>query len=367
MLKIGEMSKICKISIQTLRYYDKIGILCADFVDQDSGYRYYNPSKIQLYQKIVHLKDLGFSLEEIKLFLNSTPAKQTFMYAERKREIEEKIQQDRNRIKMIDHSCTDQEQRTLPLNQQSLEIAFEDDPAAVGKWSYCGDLPMGSPFKGEQMLEKKDFFLGTLFFLPGGGHVWTYFWSHGILYYTLTGANMIVPNEYRIFEYDGETYMTVNWMVDKCINEKAVDRILIYHKEDSCAYTEKDAYLYTDDVNLPFVADDFVLGRWEAFDIIESPDRFSIASGRRNKRSFYVRELHFFERGMCRKLSASHMNWLNYTAGYILNRADAVAEHYEARSIAGEDYLIVEHKSGDYRYLGKIFCYYVFRRKKDET
>ena len=156
-------------------------------------------------------------------------------------------------------------------------------------------------------------------------------------------------------------------MVDKCINEKAVDRILIYRKEDSCAYTEKDAYLYTDDVNLPFVADDFVLGRWEAFDIIESPDRFSIASGRRNKRSFYVRELHFFERGMCRKLSASHMNWLNYTAGYILNRADAVAEHYEARSIAGEDYLIVEHKSGDYRYLGKIFCYYVFRRKKDET
>lgn len=43
MIKIGELAKICRVSVQTLRYYDKIGLLCADRVDTDSGYRYYAP------------------------------------------------------------------------------------------------------------------------------------------------------------------------------------------------------------------------------------------------------------------------------------------------------------------------------------
>ena len=76
MLKIGEFAKICNVSTQTLRYYDAEKILCADAVDQYSGYRYYHPDKIQVYQKIAALKDMGFSLEEIKEILYAPEEKQ---------------------------------------------------------------------------------------------------------------------------------------------------------------------------------------------------------------------------------------------------------------------------------------------------
>ena len=49
MIKIGEMSKICNVSVQTLRYYDKIGLLKADKVEDSSGYRYYFPEKVKIF------------------------------------------------------------------------------------------------------------------------------------------------------------------------------------------------------------------------------------------------------------------------------------------------------------------------------
>ena len=65
MIRIGELAKICRVNVQTLRYYDKIGLLCADRVDMDSGYRYYAPEKVRMYQTIVHLKSLDFAPEDV--------------------------------------------------------------------------------------------------------------------------------------------------------------------------------------------------------------------------------------------------------------------------------------------------------------
>ena len=64
----NELAKICNVAVQTLRYYDSIGVLKADYVDQVSGYRYYAPEKIQIFQIVSSLKKLNFSLEEIKDF-----------------------------------------------------------------------------------------------------------------------------------------------------------------------------------------------------------------------------------------------------------------------------------------------------------
>ena len=80
MIKIGELSKICRVNIQTLRYYDRIGLLCADRVDTETGYRYYAPEKVMEYQTIVHLKSLEFSLSEIREFLQVSREKQLIMY-----------------------------------------------------------------------------------------------------------------------------------------------------------------------------------------------------------------------------------------------------------------------------------------------
>ena len=66
MYKIGELSKLSKIPVKTLRYYDIEGILPPDYVDNLTGYRYYGAAKLSDCYRIIALKELGFSLREIK-------------------------------------------------------------------------------------------------------------------------------------------------------------------------------------------------------------------------------------------------------------------------------------------------------------
>lgn len=66
MYSIGEFAKLLGINSKTLRYYDLIGILKPSAVDKYTGYRSYSNSQIAEYKKIVYLKNLGFTLEEIK-------------------------------------------------------------------------------------------------------------------------------------------------------------------------------------------------------------------------------------------------------------------------------------------------------------
>lgn len=66
MLRIGEFSALSTISINMLRHYDKIGLLMPWHIDSVSGYRYYDKEQLIWSNKIVSLKEMGFSLEEIK-------------------------------------------------------------------------------------------------------------------------------------------------------------------------------------------------------------------------------------------------------------------------------------------------------------
>ncbi len=67
--QIGEVSKLCNISIKTLRYYDEIELLIPEKIDSNSGYRYYSNEQLTLVLVIKHFKEAGFSLKEIKQLL----------------------------------------------------------------------------------------------------------------------------------------------------------------------------------------------------------------------------------------------------------------------------------------------------------
>jgi DNA-binding transcriptional MerR regulator len=66
---IGEFSKLTGTSIKTLRYYDEIGILIPVYKDEKSGFRYYSRIQYVYLDLINRLKDLNFSLKEIRSFL----------------------------------------------------------------------------------------------------------------------------------------------------------------------------------------------------------------------------------------------------------------------------------------------------------
>lgn len=63
--KIGEFSKLCQVTVKTLRHYEERGLLQPFEVDEWTGYRYYDISQLRLMNKIAYLKQLGFSLDEI--------------------------------------------------------------------------------------------------------------------------------------------------------------------------------------------------------------------------------------------------------------------------------------------------------------
>jgi len=65
MLKIGEFSKLSRVSIRMLRYYDDIGLLKPVQIDRFTGYRYYEPKQLTTIGRITALKDMGFSLSDI--------------------------------------------------------------------------------------------------------------------------------------------------------------------------------------------------------------------------------------------------------------------------------------------------------------
>ena len=66
LFKIGEFSRLVRVSPRMLRHYEKCGILHPTEIDECTGYRQYSAGQIPLVQNIVKLKDLGFSIDEIK-------------------------------------------------------------------------------------------------------------------------------------------------------------------------------------------------------------------------------------------------------------------------------------------------------------
>ena len=369
MLKIGELAQICGVDVQTLRYYDKLGILTPNHVDEDSGYRYYLPSKEKDFRLISELKELGFSLKEIKTFLSATEEEQKALYAKRRRALQEQIQNGEEKLRRIENSFD------LPTTQAApfsfFGTTFENDPSVVGKWEFCGVLPEHADFTDECILLPKEIPLKELFFLPGGGHVWNYFWTKGTLFFLLSPANICIPNEYRFATLSDKRYLLLHWYVDRYCDEAAPIEIRVYRQLDSRTYTEKQTFRYIDEVELPFVADSHVVGAWEVFDLIESPKDFSVSPCKKDKTAFLFREIAFSERGMCYKLFSGSAGgtpkFFSYTKGLVLDREMSFAEPYEIITQNGEDYLILAHKSGDYAYLGEVFCYYVFRRKKEPS
>ena len=87
MIKIGDFSKLTKISIRMLRHYDEIGLLKPETVDRYSGYRYYSVKQLSDANRIRALSEMGFGLSEtaeIIMQYNDTEAIADFLEKKQK-------------------------------------------------------------------------------------------------------------------------------------------------------------------------------------------------------------------------------------------------------------------------------------------
>jgi DNA-binding transcriptional MerR regulator len=100
MLKIGEFSKLARVPVATLRYYDQVGLLRPVEVDRFTGYRFYLVSQLSRLNRILALKGLGFSLEQIGEVLAEglTPEQMRGMLRLRHAQISQQLSQMRGQL-----------------------------------------------------------------------------------------------------------------------------------------------------------------------------------------------------------------------------------------------------------------------------
>ncbi|MEP7285875.1 MAG: MerR family transcriptional regulator [Chloroflexota bacterium] len=103
MIKIGDFARIGQVSVVTLRHYDEIGLLKPVSVDKFTGYRNYSVSQLPRLNRILALKDLGFSLEQIEQVLNGLTAEQLRgMLKMKHAEVERQIADEQARLARIE-------------------------------------------------------------------------------------------------------------------------------------------------------------------------------------------------------------------------------------------------------------------------
>lgn len=68
LLSITELARLRKVTSETLRYYDRIGLIKPEYVDPQTRYRYYSIRQYERLGTIKELRALGFSVDEVKNF-----------------------------------------------------------------------------------------------------------------------------------------------------------------------------------------------------------------------------------------------------------------------------------------------------------
>ena len=103
MFRIGEFSQIARVSGRLLRYYDSIGLLRPVRIDPQTGYRYYRANQLPQLNRILALKELGLSLEQIGRMLDEKISADEIrgMLMLRKAELERSLAEEATRLRHI--------------------------------------------------------------------------------------------------------------------------------------------------------------------------------------------------------------------------------------------------------------------------
>src|SRR5215813_6701695 len=104
MFTVGEFSQLAQVSKRLLRYYDEIGLLKPVRIDKFTGYRYYSAEQLPPLNRILALKELGLSLDQIRRMLSDKVSADEIqgMLLLKKAEAEQQLQEEQQRIRSIE-------------------------------------------------------------------------------------------------------------------------------------------------------------------------------------------------------------------------------------------------------------------------
>ena len=413
-MKIGEFAKMCGTKISVLRHYDREKLLEPQYTDKFSGYRYYSSEQILTFYRINALKKAGFSLQEIKEIISERKSNKeiNIIFSQKEKEFldalknlkEAKLMMTKldiafskdmaivkrcvddnavdlctvaeTEIKAADYQRISQYEikedeiicKVIKLGDEIIqpkkEMPFVNDKKVIGKWEVKGVFAVKEDYHQNIFCDNTGFYGGDvkyLYFLPDGEEYWGYSWTKG---YFISNSYMSgnTYNEYEIEEKADGTYMLITLReTEVCRGGKPV--YLLLKKADSNRYSA-ESIARKDDIDKPFINDEHIIGKWKAHSFLCNKDEFS--QERESIDDLYFKELEFFPEGNCRCVYADAVfegeDTVTWTKDYLLRKWNWSACEYEIRTVDGIDYMIIEWKSGDYRYGGFNTNYYVFTK-----
>lgn len=148
MISIGKMSLACHVSIKTLRYYDRIGLLKPAAIDESSGYRYYTPEQIQTMVLINRYKRFGFSLQEIEELLHADPKRKNRLLEEQKFVLHRKISELEMAIRDLEvvQERMNQRKETASMQDYKIKIMQVEEQPIFGRRAVMGVGDFGEVF-----------------------------------------------------------------------------------------------------------------------------------------------------------------------------------------------------------------------------
>jgi DNA-binding transcriptional MerR regulator len=120
MFAIGDFARHGRVSVRMLRHYDAIGLLQPVAVDPETGYRYYEAAQLSRLNRIIALKDLGFTLQQVASVLDEqvSAAELRGMLILRRAELQSQISADTARLTSV-------EARLLSIEHEASEPAAD--------------------------------------------------------------------------------------------------------------------------------------------------------------------------------------------------------------------------------------------------
>lgn len=336
MLKIGEFANIFNISIKTVRFYEEKELFKPFYIDKYSGYRYYNEKNIDEMSRILYLKELGFSLEEIK------------NYDEKRlkgkiEEYKQKVIKLKNNINILENLNNKNKGKEELKN-------FLNDEKAIGKWSLKGVSNTKEDAERNIFETNILFNIKELYLMENGQPYWVISWSKNFIY--IKGRK----NPYEIV--DNLMYVEILYPEDNSLYMVAV-----YEKENDKRYTI-DEIRKKDKFNGYYREDKKIIGFWKTVDYIKVGQRFNYKI-QRCKEEFELQRLTVNpeDNSILIYMKDKEPRISKYTKNYIQNLIvpDTMC-NYTYQRINGKEYIIVECKTDDYIYGKKLYGYYVLEK-----
>lgn len=128
MFAIGDFSKLARVTVKALRLYDQMGLLKPARIDPATGYRHYSAAQLPRLNRILVLKELGFSLESAGRLLDEglSTAELRGMLHLRREEQADRLAQEQARLKNLERWIDGMDD---PAWSASMEILIKSTPA----------------------------------------------------------------------------------------------------------------------------------------------------------------------------------------------------------------------------------------------